>query len=114
MKKAVLFVVFFSVCSLMAQGNEGESQRAPKSQKGQLTAQGCVSRSSGYYILMQSGNSYVLEANHKIDFGHYLGQQVEVAGRERATVGTSSGRRDAPGLTIEVHSINTISQRCAH
>jgi hypothetical protein len=37
MKKAVLFVVFFSVCSLMAQGNEGESQRAPKSQKGQLT-----------------------------------------------------------------------------
>lgn len=114
MMKAVVFVVLFAVSLLMAQVNEGESQRPPKSQKGQLTTQGCVSRSSGYYILMQSGNSYALEASRKIDFGHYLGQQVEVSGSERATLSTSSSRRGAPALTIVVDSINTISKRCTH
>jgi hypothetical protein len=114
MMKAVVFVVLFLASLLMAQVNEGENQRPPKSQKGQLTAQGCVSRSSGYYILTQSGNSYVLEANRKIDVGHYLGQQVEVTGSERATLSTSSSRRGAPALTIMVDSINTISKRCTH
>jgi len=114
MMKAVVFVVLFLASLLMAQVNEGENQRPPKSQEGQLTAQGCVSRSSGYYILMQSGNSYVLETNRKIDVGHYLGQQVEVTGSERATLSTSSSRRGAPPLTIMVDSINTISKRCTH
>jgi hypothetical protein len=113
-KKGSLFVMLFVVSLLVAQVNEGESQRPPKSQKGQVTAQGCVSRSSGYYILMQSGSSYVLEASRKLDFGHYLGQQVEVSGKERATLSTSSSRREAPGLTIMVESINTISNHCTH
>ena len=113
MMKAVVFVVLFLASLLMAQVNEGENQRPPKSQEGQLTAH-CVSRSSGYYILMQSGNSYVLETNRKIDVGHYLGQQVEVTGSERATLSTSSSRRGAPPLTIMVDSINTISKRCTH
>lgn len=50
MIKAVVFVVLFLASLLMAQVNEGENQHPPKSQKGQLTAQGCVSRSSGYYV----------------------------------------------------------------
>jgi DNA-binding transcriptional regulator LsrR (DeoR family) len=114
MKGTAVFVMLVVVSLLRAQLNEGEYPSPPRSQKGQLTAQGCVSRSSGYYILMQSGNSYALEASRKIDFGHYLGKQVEVTGRERATLSTSSSRRDAPGLTIVVDSINTISKQCAH
>jgi hypothetical protein len=115
MTKAAAFVMLFVVSLLMAQVNEGEPQRLPKSRKGLLTAQGCVSRSSGYYILMQPGNSYALEAaSRKIDFGHYLGQQVEVTGDERATLSTSSSRRGAPSLTIMVDSINTISKQCTH
>lgn len=104
MKKAVVFAVLLAVALLRAQVNEDEHQRPPKNQKGQLTTEGCVSRLSGYYILMQldASNSYVLEANRKIDFGHYLGQQVEVTGNERATLGTSSSRRGAPALTIMV------------
>jgi hypothetical protein len=113
MKMAFVFVLLFGACSLMTQV-KGENQRPPKSKKGQLTEQGCVSHASGYYILMQSGNSYVLETTHNIDLGHYLGQQVHVTGYERATLGTSSGRRDAPGLTIVVDSINSISKRCTH
>jgi hypothetical protein len=114
MAKAVVLVTFFLVSMLMAQVNEGENQRPRKGQNGQLTAQGCVSRSSGYYILMQSGNSYALEARRNLDFGHYLGQQVEVTGSERATLSTSSSRRGAPSLTIVVDSINTISKHCTY
>lgn len=114
MRTAVVLMALVIVSFLVAQVNEGGYQGPPKTQKGQVTAQGCVSRSSGYYILMQSGNSYVLETSRKVDFGHYLGKQVEVTGKERATLSTSSSRRDAPGLTILVESINTISQRCTH
>ena len=78
MEKTVLFSMLLVGSLLMAQVNG--NQRAPNSHKGQLTAQGCVGRSSGYYIFMQEGNSYALEARHKIDFGHYLGQRVEVTG----------------------------------
>ena len=112
MKKTVLFAMLLVGSFLMAQVNETENRHAPKSQKGQLTAQGCVSRLSGYYILMQEGSSYALEARGKIHFGEYLGQQVEVTGTERATLNTSESRRPAPSRTIVVDSITTISKRC--
>lgn len=114
MRMAAVLMTLVVASFLIAQVNEAQYQRPAKSQKGHVTAQGCVSRSSGYYILMQSGNSYVLETSRKIDFGHFLGRQVEVTGKERATLSTSSSRRDAPGLTIMVESINTISQQCNH
>jgi len=60
MKMAFVFVLLFAACSLMAQV-KGENQRQPKSKKGQLTEQGCVSHASGYYILMQSGTAMYLK-----------------------------------------------------
>jgi hypothetical protein len=115
MNKSILLMVLFAGSWLMAQANPDQSQHPPDEKKGQVTVQGCVSRSSGNFVLMQSdpGNSYVLHATNKINLGHYLGQQVEVTGTESPTMSTSSdsGRR-SPSVTIMVDSINAISKRC--
>jgi hypothetical protein len=115
MNKTVLLGVLFVGSWLMAQANPDQSQHPPDEKKGQVTVQGCVSRASGNFVLMQSdpGNSYVLHATNKINLGHYLGQQVEVTGTESPTMSSSSdsGRRSA-SLTIMVDSINTISKQC--
>jgi hypothetical protein len=116
MNKTILLVVLFVGSWLMAQANPDQSQQSPKEKKGQVTVQGCVSRSSGDYVLMQSdpGNGYVLRATNKIKLGHYLGQQVEVTGTKSPTMSSSSdaGRRAGSSVTIMVDSINTISKEC--
>jgi hypothetical protein len=115
----VLFVLFFGGC-LMVYGNQSKSEQPPQNQNGQVTVKGCVTRSKGHYILVQSdpSNSYVLEATGTTDIGHYLGQQVEVTGTESHTSPTSSHAISetpgGPAVTIVVDSINTISKRCAH
>ena len=60
--------------------------------------QGCVSRSSGDYILMKQNPavSYQLQATGKIRLRHYLGQRVEVT-RERVADHEHKFRRDKPG-----------------
>jgi hypothetical protein len=117
MKRASVFAVLFLAGSLMAQANQDESQHPPKEKKGQVVVRGCVSRSSGHYILRSdSGNSYALEATGKIKFNHYLAQQVQVIGSESPTLNTSSSSFKpgvAPPVTILVDSINTISKQCA-
>jgi hypothetical protein len=112
MSKAILLVVLFVGGWLMAQENSDQSS---KEKSGQLTVQGCVSRSSGDYILMQSnpGNSYVLHAADNIKMGRYLGQQVKVTGTESPTMSNTSGRA-ATSETIMVNSIKTISKHCTH
>jgi len=117
-KKTAVFVLLFMVVSLAAQANQ-ESQQPPKWQKGRVTVQGCINRSSGRYILMQSeGNSYVLEVTRKINVDHYLGQQVEVTGSETPTLGTSSSSMKpagaSPPVTIMVDSIHVVAKRCTH
>ena len=121
MRKTMVFFLLFSGSWLMAYANQGKSQQPPKTQNGQVTVKGCVSRSSGHYILVQSdpSNSYVLEAPGTTDMGHYLGQQVEVTGTELShtspTTSHSTGETGGgPQVTIVVDSINTISKRCAH
>jgi hypothetical protein len=115
MNKSILLVVLFVGSWLMAQANPDQSQHPPDEKKGQVTVQGCVSRSSGNFVLMQSdpGNSYVLHATKKMNMGQYLGQQVEVIGTETPTMSSSSdaGRRGS-SVTIMVDSINTISKQC--
>ena len=100
----------------MAQANQGQPQRVAKEKKGQVTLQGCVSRSSGDFIITRSdpANTYVLEGTRKIKLDPYLGQQVEVTGTESATMSNSSNfrRRPASPVTIMVESINTIGKRC--
>lgn len=116
-KKTAVFVLLLMGVSLVAQASQ-ESQQPPKSHKGQVTVQGCISRSSGRYILMQSeGNSYVLEATRKINVDHYLGQQVEVTGSETPTLSTSSTMKPGaapPPVTIMVDSIHVVAKRCTH
>jgi hypothetical protein len=113
MNKTILLVLLFVCSLLMAQTNSDQSHA--KAKKGQVTVQGCVSRSSGDYILMQSdpANSYVLHAAENVKLGQYLGQQVKVTGTKSPTVSDSAdaGRSAAP-VTITVDSISTISKEC--
>ena len=73
MKHATMVFLLLTGGWLMAQAN---SDRSPNDKKEQVTVQGCVSRSSGDYVLTQSnpGNSYVLHSVNNIQLGHYLGQ----------------------------------------
>ena len=75
------FVLLLLSSFLLAQ-ESNPSQQNSKTSKGQITVQGCVSRSSGDYILMKHDPtmSYQLHATSKISLAHYLGQQVEVTG----------------------------------
>ena len=112
MRRTTLLVVLFVGGWLMAQANPDQPS---KEKKGQVTVQGCVSRSSGDYILMQSdpANSYVLHAADNIKIGQYLGQQVKVTGTKSSTMNDSSDAGRAPtSVTIMVNSIKTISKEC--
>jgi len=97
---------------LMAQANPDQST---KDKQEQVTVQGCVSRSSGDYVLTQSdpGNSYVLHSANKVKLAHYLGQQVKVTGTKAPTLTDASDYgRSAPSATIMVNSVSTISKEC--
>lgn len=108
MKWATMVFLLLAGSLLMAQAN-------PKDQQGQVTVQGCVTRSSGDYVLTQSdpGNSYVLHSGNKVKLGQYLGQQVKVTGVKSSTLtDASDSGRSAPPTTITVNSISTISKEC--
>ena len=112
MKRTTMMFLLLMGGSLMAQANP---DRSPNDKKEQVTVQGCVSRSSGDYVLMQSdpGNSYVLHSGNNVRLGHYLGQQVKFKGTKSPTLSDSSdAARSAPSTTITVNSINTISKEC--
>jgi hypothetical protein len=101
---------------LTAAASQEESQQGKKT-KNEVMIQGCVGRMSGDYLLFQTdpGNSFVLEANRKIRLENYLGQEVEVRGREWPTLSTSTNftrRRAGSSLTIVVQSIHTVSSEC--
>lgn len=110
-------ILCFGTCS-MALANPDQSQHS-KQKKNQVTIQGCVGRMSGDYLLFQTdpGDSYVLEASRKIKLENYMGQQVEVTGKEWPTLSTSTNftrRRAGSSLTIVVQSINTVSKECSN
>jgi hypothetical protein len=113
MNKAMIVLVLLTGGSwLMARANSNQS---PNDKQGQITVQGCVSRSSGDYVLMQfdPGNSYVMHTANDIKLGHYLGKEVRVIGIESPTLSdTSDTGRSAPPTTIMVNSISTISKEC--
>jgi hypothetical protein len=118
MKRAIVFAIWLAGGCLMAQANQNQTQQPSKEKPGQVTAQGCVSRSTGDFILMQSdpGNSYVLRPIGKLKLDPFLGHQVEVRGRETPTMSSSSNynRRPAAAVTIVVDSIKTISKQCGN
>jgi hypothetical protein len=115
MKKTIVFAMLVASGWLVAKVNQDQSQQPPKEKQGTVTVQGCVSRASGDFTLMQTDppNTYVLRPSGKVKLDPYLGQQVEVTGGETPSMGTSSNRgRPAAAITIVVDSIKTISERC--
>jgi hypothetical protein len=105
---------------LLAQSSNpsNPSQQKSKDSKGQETVQGCVGRFSGDYILMKQypAVTYELQATGKIKLHQYLGQQVEVIGKESPSLSTSSdtsARAGSPSpVTLTITSIKTIEKEC--
>ncbi len=110
------FALLLSSSFLLAQSSS--SQDKSKDSKGEVTIQGCVSRSSGDYILSQTDPSktYVLQATGKTKLGPYLGQQVEATGTKSPSLSTSSdtlAKMGSPApTTLTVSSIKTIAKEC--
>ena len=109
-------VLLLSFGSLPAQ-DSNPSPHSSKDSKGQLTVQGCVTRSSGDYVLIKQdpGMTYELQATGKIKFHRYLGQRVEVTGTESPSMSTSSdamARMQSSSVTLTVASIKTIEKEC--
>jgi hypothetical protein len=109
------FALLLSGSFLLAQDNP--SQQGSKDSKGQVTIRGCVSRSSGDYILMKQDPAvtYELQATSKIKLHRYLGQRVEVTGKESPSMGTSSDamtRVSPSSVTLTITSIKTIDKEC--
>jgi len=123
MKGIPFLVVLFAVSSLMAQSapdRSGSANKASsKNSKSEITVQGCLGRSTGDYILIQTdpGNTYELEkGSRRMKLGPHLGEQVEVTGWKSPSLSTSSdslNRFGAPSsVTIMVTSIRTIEKEC--
>ncbi len=115
-----LWAVLLATSSLMAQSGPGQSSGANKrhSKNPEVTVQGCLGTEKGDYVLMQTdpGNTYKLEVSHKIKLDPHLGEQVEVTGRERASLSTSSdtfiSSRGVSPVTIEVEWVRMLAKRC--
>ena len=119
MRKMWFVLLLFSGSFLLAQDSSTSSmsQDTSKHSKGEVTIQGCVSRASGDYILMKQdpGVTYELQATGKIKLSRYLGQRVEVSGKQSPSLSTSSDaiERTAPSpVTLTINSIKTISKEC--
>jgi hypothetical protein len=121
MKNTLLVVPVIWASVLLAQESNapsGPSQDNSKHAKGQITVQGCVGRSTGDYILTKQdpGMTYELQATGKTKLRHYLGQRVEVTGKESPSMSTSSdtsARMGSPAsVTLTVTSIRTIDKEC--
>jgi hypothetical protein len=117
--RKLCFALLLSGSFLLAQDNPGAaSQRNPKDPNGQVTLQGCVSRSSGDYILMKQNPAitYQLQATGKIRLRNYLGQRVEATGSESPTMSTSSDAMNKVGsaapVTLTIATIRTIDKEC--
>ncbi|MGA7927230.1 MAG: hypothetical protein WCA20_14730 [Candidatus Sulfotelmatobacter sp.] len=113
-------ILLLSGSFLLAQdGTAGNtSQRNSKDSEGQVTVRGCVSRSSGDYILMKQdpGITYQLQATGKIKLRHYMGQRVEATGSESPTMSTSSDAMNKVGsaapVTLTITSIKILDKEC--
>jgi len=114
------FILLLLASFLLAQESNpsNPSQQNSKTSTGQITVKGCVSRSAGDYILMKPdpGMTYQLQATGKIRLSHYLGQQVEVTGKESPSLRTSSNssaRTGSASVALTITSIKTIEKECA-
>jgi hypothetical protein len=116
--RAILIAVLLSASFLVGQDNQAGADKDLKRSKNQITVEGCVSRSNGDYILMKQDPAitYELQGSGKIRLRSYMGQRVEVTGRESPTLASSSDMLNRIGpaapTTITVRSIKTVSKEC--
>jgi len=117
--RTLQFVVLLSAGFALAQ--DAKPVAAPDSAghtKGQVTIQGCVTRSNGDYVLVKQdpGVTYELQGSGKVKIHSYLGQRVEVTGKESPSMSTSSDAMNRVGsaspVTITVISIRAIDKEC--
>jgi hypothetical protein len=115
MRHVALFVLLVSASLLLGQNTPGSSS---DKHDHNLTIQGCVSRSSGDYVLMKQDPAvtYELQATGKIKLHEYLGQRVEVTGKQSPSMSTSSDSLAKMGsaapVTLTITSIKTIDKEC--
>jgi hypothetical protein len=120
MKTMFLLVCIFAVSAAAQSDSAQTSTNHSKKAKDEVTVQGCVSKLSTDYVLVQAdlGNTYELQATGKLHLRHYLGQQVEVTGAKVSTMGTSSDFIARTGVaspvTIIVDSIKTVQKKCSN
>jgi hypothetical protein len=118
MRTSWVILLLGSVALAQDSNSSATKQHIPKDSKGQITLQGCVARASGDYILMKQNPAitYELQATGKIKLRQYLGQRVEVTGKESPSMSTSSDaitKTGAPSsLTLTITSIKTIAKEC--
>jgi hypothetical protein len=119
MKLKLMFALLLPCAFLFAQENGDSSRDHGKGAKGQITVRGCVSRSSGDYVLVKQNPAmtYELQGTHNVKLSRYLGQRVEVTGNESPSLSTSSDAMNKTGSaassTITVSSIRMIDKVCA-
>jgi hypothetical protein len=117
--RQLLFVLLLLGSFLLAQEGvpRNSSERNSESSNGEITVQGCVSRSTGDYVLVRNdpGMTYQLHATGRIKLDHYLGKQVAVLGKESPSLSTSSpsGGPGSPSVALTITSIKTIDKRCS-
>ena len=105
---------------LLAQDNTAanSNQHKSKAPKDEVTVQGCVGRSSGDYVLTKQNPAmtYELQATGKTRLRNYLGQRVEVTGKESPTMSSSSDALNKTGsaapVTLTINSIRTVDKEC--
>jgi hypothetical protein len=120
MKKLCFAMLLLSGGLLLAQDSypANHGQQDVKDSKGQVTVQGCVSRSGGDYTLIKQNPAmtYELQGSHNVKLRDYLGQRVEVTGKESTSLSTSSDAMNKTGsaapTTLTVTSIRTIDKDC--
>jgi hypothetical protein len=118
--KKLWFALLLSSSFLLAQDSNAAntSQQKSKASKGEITVQGCVGRSSGDYVLTKQNPAvtYELQATGKTRLRNYMGQRVEVTGKESPTLSTSSDALNKTGsassVTLTITSIRTIDKEC--
>jgi hypothetical protein len=119
MRKMWIAMLLLCGSCLLAQDNSANSDKPMKDANGQVTIQGCVSRSNGDYTLMKTDPAvtYELQGSHKIKLRHYLGQRVEVTGSQGPTMSSSSDAMAKMGsaapVTLTVTSIRTLDKDCS-
>ena len=114
------FALLLSGSFLLAQDTNPANANQPKKKvsKDEITLQGCVGRSSGDYVLTKQdpAMTYELQATGKIRLRNYLGQRVEITGKESPTLSSSSDALNKTGsaspVTLTITSIRAVAKEC--